>query len=71
MGEDHHIPPKLIKTAGGFLAELLSNIINCCFNTSTCPGRGNGGTGIHVSTNYRPIWWSTGAIVENKNQKIK
>ena len=68
MGEDHHIPPKLIKIAGGFLAEPLSNIINCCFNTSTFPDRGNDGTDMHASTNYRPIWWSTGAIVENKNK---
>ena len=65
MGQDH-IPPKLVKIAGGFLVEPLTSIINCCFNTSTFPDRGNGGTDKHASTNYRPIWWSTGAIVQNK-----
>ena len=65
MREDH-IPPKLVKTASGFLAEPLTNIINCCFNASTFPDRGNGGTDKHASTNYRPIWWSTGTIIENK-----
>ena len=68
MGEDHHIPPKLVKIAGGFLAEPLSNIINCCISSSTFSDRGNGGTDIHASTNYRPKWWSTGVIVENKNK---
>ena len=65
MREDH-IPPKLDKIASGFLAEPLTNNINCCFNTITFPGRGNGGTDKHASTNYRPIWWSTGTIIENK-----
>ena len=65
MGENHR-PPKLVKNAGGFLAEPLTNIINCCFNTSTFPDRGNGGTDKHASRNYRHIWCSTGALVENK-----
>ena len=36
MGEDQ-IPSKLIKTAGGFLVEPLTDIINSCFSTSTFP----------------------------------
>ena len=31
MGENQ-IPPKLIKTAGHFLVETLTNIINSCFS---------------------------------------
>ena len=34
MGEDE-IPPKLTKTAGSFLSEPLTDIINFCFSTST------------------------------------
>ena len=36
IGEDQ-IPPKLIKTAGNFLAEPLTDIINSCFSASTFP----------------------------------
>ena len=70
MGEDH-IPPKFVKIAGEFLAEPLTNIINCCFYTSTFPDRENGGTVKHDSTNYRPIQWSTGEIKEIKINQLK
>lgn len=64
MGKDQ-IPPKLIKIAGEFLVEILSNIINCCPDTSTFHDLGkrasvipvdNGSTDKHTSTNYRLVW---------------
>ena len=63
MREDQ-IPPKLIKTAGNFYVEPLTDIINPCFRTITFPDlekRGfvtsidKGGTDKHIYTNYRPV----------------
>ena len=31
------LPPKLMKTAGNFLVEPVTDIINSCFSTSTFP----------------------------------
>ena len=63
MGEDQ-IPPNLIKIAGIFLVEPLTDIINSCFRTSTFPDLAKrasvtpidkGGTDKHIYTNYRPV----------------
>ena len=63
MGEDQ-IPPNLIKTAGNFLVEPLTDIINSCFSTSIFPELAKrasvtpidkGGTDKHIYTNYRPV----------------
>ena len=63
MGEDQ-IPAKLIKTAGNFLVEPFTDIINSCFSTSTFPDLAErasvipidqGGTNKHIYTNYRPV----------------
>ena len=63
MGEDQ-IPSKLIKTAGNFFVEPLTDIINCCFSTSTFPDLakkasvipiGKGDTDKHIYTNYKPV----------------
>ena len=62
LGEDQ-IPPKLIKTAGSFLVEPLTDI-NSCFSTSTFPDLAKrvsvtpidkGGTNKHIYTNCRPV----------------
>ena len=62
MGEDQ-IPPKLIKTAGNFLVEPLTDIINFGFSTGTFPDLAKeasvtpidkGGTDKHIYTNCRP-----------------
>ena len=62
MGEDQ-IPPKLIKTAGNFLVEPLTDIINSGFSTSTFPDLAKGAsvtpidkgvTDKHIYTNCRP-----------------
>ena len=64
IGEDQ-IPPKLIKTAGNFLVEPLTDITNSCFTTSTFSDlvkRASvtpiikGGTDKHTYTNYRPTY---------------
>ena len=63
MGEDQ-IRPKLIKTAGSFLVEPLTDITNSYFNKSTFPDPAKrasltpidqGGTDKHTYTNYRPV----------------
>ena len=63
MGEDQ-IPPKLIKTAGNFLIEPLTDIINSCFSTSTFPDLAKiasvtpidkGGSDKDIYTNCRPV----------------
>ena len=63
MGEDQ-IPPKLIKTAGSFLVEPLTDIFDSCFSTSTFPDLAKiasvttidkGGTDKHIYTNHRPV----------------
>ena len=63
MGEDQ-IPSKLIKTAGNFLVELLTDIINIGFSTSTFPDLpkrasvtpfDKGGIDKHIYTNCRPV----------------
>ena len=63
MREDQ-IPPQLIKTAGNFLAEPLTGIINSGFSTSTFPDLikrasvtpiDKGGTDKHIYTSYRPV----------------
>ena len=63
MGEDQ-IPPKLIKTAGNFLVELLTDIVNSVCSTSTSPDLAKrasdtlidkGDTDKHIYTNCRPV----------------
>ena len=63
VGEDQ-TPPNLIKVAGNFLVEPLTDIINSCFRTSTFPDLAKrasvtpidkGGTDKHIYTNYRPV----------------
>ena len=63
VGEDQ-TPPTLVKVAGKFLVEPLTDIINCCFSRSTFPDLANtasvtpihkGGIDKHVYTNYRPV----------------
>ena len=62
-GEDQ-MPPKLIKTVVNFLVELLTDIINSYFSTSTFPDPAKrasvtpidkGCTNKHICTNYRPV----------------
>ena len=62
-GEDQ-IPLKLIKTAGRFLVEPLTGIINFYFSTSTFSDWAKrvsvtpidkSGTDKHTYTNYRPV----------------
>ena len=63
MGEDQ-IPTKLMKTAGNFLVESLTDIINSCFSTSTfldvakrasVSSIDKGGIDKHIYTNYRSV----------------
>ena len=63
MGEGQ-IPPKLIKTAGTFLVEPVTDIINSFFCTSTFPELAKrdsvtlidkGGTDKKTYTNYRSV----------------
>ena len=50
MGKDQ-IPPKLVKIAGEFRVEPVTNIINCCLDKSTFPDLGKS-----VSNTNRQ-WW--------------
>ena len=63
MWEDQ-IPLKLIKTAGNFIVEPLTDIINSCFGTSTFPDLAKrasvtpidkGSSDKHIYTNCRPV----------------